>query len=331
MDLFLVTVIFGFGIGLLIGMTGMGGAALMTPLLILVFGVKPVTAIGTDITYAAVTKTVGGWRHLKLKNVKLGLVFWLAIGSVPGAISGVWVIQILKSAYGNKINTIAMAMIAGTLLIFGCALLIRALFKSQADVGDERAKLDRKHKILAVVLGAITGFVVGITSVGSGTLVAVILIVIYKLAPRRVVGTDVVHAAVLLWAAGLAHLGVGNVDIPLLLTILTGSLPGVWVGSHLTTRLPPGVLRIAISILMIGSGLALLSKAGFVDFSPYYALVIPVALAVIAILVHYLRQILRADKVSGQVETEPSVTGFKRTGITATGTLNTPEPARIAE
>ncbi len=329
MDPFLVTVIFGFGVGLLIGMTGMGGAALMTPLLILVLGVKPVTAIGTDITYAAVTKTVGGWRHLKLKNVKLGLVFWLAMGSLPGAIGGVWVIQILKSAYGNKVNTIAMAMIAGTLLIFGCGLLIRALFKSQADNGDERTKLDRNHKALAVVLGAITGFVVGITSVGSGTLVAVILIVVYKLAPRRVVGTDVVHAAILLWAAGLAHLGVGNVDIPLLLTILVGSIPGVWIGSHLTTRLPPGALRLAISILMIGSGLALLSKAGVMDFSPYYAIVITVVLAALAISIHYLRLLFGANRVSDEPET--AAAGHSSAGIPATNVIGTPEPAHLAK
>src|ERR671919_1606722 len=97
-------IVFGFGIGLLVGMTGMGGASLMTPLLILVFGIKPVTAIGTDIFYAAVTKTVGGWRHLKLKTVNLGLSFWMAIGSVPSAIAGVWVLDILKEELGDDLD-----------------------------------------------------------------------------------------------------------------------------------------------------------------------------------------------------------------------------------
>lgn len=331
MDLFLVTVIFGFGIGLLIGMTGMGGAALMTPLLILVLGVKPVTAIGTDITYAAVTKTVGGWRHLKLKNVKVGLVFWLALGSVPGAIGGVWIIQALKSVYGTKVNTIAMAMIAGTLLIFGCGLLIRALFKSQVDNGDEKKGIDRRHKALAVVLGAVTGLIVGMTSVGSGTLVAFILIAIYKLAPRRVVGTDVVHAAVLLWAAGLAHLGAGNLDIGLLLTILIGSIPGVWIGSHLTTRLPPGALRLAISILMVGSGVALLSKAGIIDFSPFFAIVVVLTLTAIAALTHYIRRYLAARREWVEQEPISNLPGPARSGISTSGSLSTPEPIHFAE
>ena len=106
-------IVFGFGIGLLVGMTGMGGASLMTPLLILVFGIKPVTAIGTDIFYAAVTKTVGGWKHLKLGTVHKGLAFWLAVGSVPSAIAGVWVIELLQQKYGDDLDAIVLGMLGG--------------------------------------------------------------------------------------------------------------------------------------------------------------------------------------------------------------------------
>lgn len=315
MEYFLITATFGLGVGLMIGMTGMGGAALMTPLLILTLGVKPVTAIGTDITYAAITKTVGGWRHLKLKNVKIGLALWLALGSVPGGIAGVWLIQILKTAYGNSVDKIAMMMIAGALLVLGCALLIRALFNGQVENGErEKVSLDRRHKVVAVALGIVTGLAVGITSVGSGTLVAVLLIVVYKLAPRQVVGTDVFHAALLLWAAGLAHFSAGNVDVPLLLSILAGSIPGVWIGSHLTVKLPTGFLRTAISVLMVSSGVALLQKAGL-GIPPTVLIGLPAALAISAILMEWVRS--RRAKVAPATAPAP-----------ATAAVN-PNPARL--
>ena len=110
---------FGFGVGVLVGMTGMGGGSLMTPLLILVFGTAPVTAVGSDITYAAVTKTVGGWRHLRLRTVNLGLSFWLALGSVPAAIAGVWVIEWLHDRYGNELDDIVLTMLAIALIVVG--------------------------------------------------------------------------------------------------------------------------------------------------------------------------------------------------------------------
>ena len=220
-------IVFGFGIGLLVGMTGMGGASLMTPLLILVFGIQPVTAIGTDIFYAAVTKTVGGWKHLKLGTVHKGLAFWLAVGSVPSAIAGVWVIELLQQKYGDDLDAIVLGMLGGALLVVGIATLLRSLFL--AGVIQERSAMHlyRRHIIAAVVTGIVTGFVIGLTSAGSGTLIAIALIAIFRLTPQRVVGTDVFHAAVLLWAAGLAHWLGGNVDFLLAGTILVGSVPGV--------------------------------------------------------------------------------------------------------
>src|SRR5882762_5816974 len=121
-------VLFGLGIGVLVGMTGMGGGSLMTPLLILIFGIQPTTAIGTDIFYSAVTKTVGGWRHLRMKTVNMGLVRWLATGSVPGALLGVWVISILKANLGeDQLNSVVYALLGGTLLMVGIITLARAL------------------------------------------------------------------------------------------------------------------------------------------------------------------------------------------------------------
>jgi uncharacterized membrane protein YfcA len=255
-------IVFGFGIGLLVGMTGMGGASLMTPLLILVFGIKPVTAIGTDIFYAAVTKTVGGYKHLKLGTVHKGISFWLAVGSVPSAIAGVWVIELLQREYGDDLDSIVLGMLGGALLVVGIATLLRSLFL--AGVIQERSAMHlyRRHIIAAVVTGMVTGFVIGLTSAGSGTLIAIALIAIFRLTPQRVVGTDVFHAAVLLWAAGVAHWVGGNVDFLLAGTILVGSIPGVIVGSNLSVKAPQKLLRYALAVVLIASGVTLISKEG---------------------------------------------------------------------
>jgi len=254
---------FGFGVGLLVGMTGMGGGSLMTPLLILVFGTAPVTAVGSDITYAAATKTVGGWRHLRLRTVNLGISFWMALGSVPAAIAGVWLIEWLHDRYGNQLDDIVLTMLAIALIVVGVVVLVRALFMTKAVNGERDSfELTRRHKIAAIVIGASTGLVIGLTSAGSGTLIAVFLIAYYRLVPRSVVGTDVFHAAILLWAAAIAHIAAGNVDFGLVAAILVGSLPGVWIGSHLSVKLPSGVLRTALGTVMIAAAVALFEKAG---------------------------------------------------------------------
>jgi len=248
-------IIFGFGIGAMVGMTGMGGGTLMTPLLILLFGVKPVTAIGTDIFYAAVTKTVGGWRHLRMGTVNMGLTFWLALGSVPASIAGVWAIAILQSRIGEeRLDSLVYALLGGMLLMVGIVTLARALILSGLIEEREDFELKRRHKVAAVAIGATTGFVIGITSAGSGTVIAVLLIAVYRLAPKKVVGTDVFHAAILLWAAGIAHWVGGNVDFVLAGNILLGSIPGVIVGSHFAARAPTGFLRTALGVVLVAAG-----------------------------------------------------------------------------
>jgi uncharacterized membrane protein YfcA len=254
---------FGFGVGFLVGMTGMGGGSLMTPLLILIFGTSPVTAVGSDITYAAVTKSVGGWRHLRLRTVNLSLAYWLAIGSVPAAIAGVWVIEWLHHRYGNDLDDIVLTLLGVALICVGVIVLARALLLNGNGLRErESFPMTRRYKVAAVTIGASTGFVIGLTSAGSGTLIAVFLIAYYRMVPRRVVGTDVFHAAVLLTAAAIAHIVAGNVDFGLVGAILIGSIPGVWLGSHLVVRLPSGVLRTALGVVMITAALALFDKAG---------------------------------------------------------------------
>ena len=284
---------FGLGVGILVGMTGIGGGSLMTPMLILVFGVTPITAIGSDLAYAAVTKTVGGYKHWRQRTVDVQLSSWMAIGSVPAAVFGVWVLDLLEDAAGRDFDDLLLAVLAGALLLTGAATLVRAFLKSMHERERDTIKLERRHKIAAIVLGGCVGFVLGVTSAGSGALIAVGLILLFRLSPTRVVGTDVFHAAILLWAAGLAHVSAGNVDFGLVGTILIGSIPGVWVGSHWSVRVNPAVLRTTLAVVLIGAGLALLIKAGL-DL-PLEVLV-PFPLAVIALLVVTMARSRRARK-----------------------------------
>ena len=248
-------VVFGLGVGILVGMTGVGGGSLMTPLLILVFGVKPVLAIGTDLAYAAITKTLGGWRHFKSGAVDLRLALWMAVGSIPGALFGVGVIEQLDID-----EDVLILMVAAAVLFTGLMTVGRALFMPPKD---ERHTIEMTggDRIRAIGLGLAVGVVLGMTSAGSGALIAVGLLLLFRMNPRRVVGTDVFHAAILLWAAALAHLVGGNVDFELMANILLGSLPGIWIGSSLADRVSNDRLRELLGAVLICSGIALITKA----------------------------------------------------------------------
>ena len=240
----------------------------MTPLLILIFGTQPTTAIGTDIFYSAITKMFGSWRHLKLKTVNMELVKWLSLGSVPAAVAGV-------------------------------ALILRNLVEER-----DRFEVERRHKVAAVLIGATTGFVIGITSAGSGTVIAILLIAVYRLSPKKVVGTDVFHAAILLWAAGLAHIVGGNVDFGLAGNILVGSIPGVIIGAALSDKAPQGFIRIALGIVLMASGIVTIQK-GDSTVWPIAAGVAAVLLGTVLYAPHYLnkrhrREVEREARVATQ-------------------------------
>jgi len=287
-------IVFGLGVGILVGTTGMGGGSLMTPLLILVFGIQPVVAVGSDLAYAAITKTAGGLLHFRRGTVQTSLAWWLAAGSCPGAVVGV----ILLDRLG--LEGALIPLIAAALLLTGALVLYRALM---SNTGRERAtvELETRHKVAAVVLGASVGFLLGLTSAGSGTLIAVGLIVGFRLAPRNVVGTDVFHAAILLWVAAIAHLFSGNVDLGLTATILIGSLPGVWLGTHLSARLPDRGLRPALGVVLLASGLALLTKAG-VDIPAAVIVAVPLVVGAGAFLVLRQRPPLAAKPLVPRAE-----------------------------
>lgn len=278
-------VVFGLGVGILVGMTGIGGGSLMTPLLVIFAGIQPVVAIGTDLAYGAVTKTLGGWRHWRRGTVDFGVSWWLAAGSVPGSLLGVLLLNRLHHSYGKGFDDTLLIAVAVALLVVSLAILIRALFMPRLVAKERHAvEMTPRVKTTAVGIGLVLGLILGFTSVGSGALIGLALILVFRLTPHRVVGTDVFHAAVLLWVAGLAHWASGNVDLGLMANILVGSLPGVWIGTGLMTRVPSTGLRLALGCVLLGSALGVASKAGM-DV-PVAAIVgAPVAAGVLAWLV----------------------------------------------
>jgi uncharacterized membrane protein YfcA len=258
-----LVIVFGLGVGILVGLTGIGGGSLMTPLLVLFAGIPPVVAIGTDLAYGAVTKTLGGWRHWRKGTVDLGVSMWLAVGSVPGALVGVWLLDRLHERYGKSFEPTLLVSIAVALIIVAVTILGRALFMPRL-VARERHSVEqtRRSKVTAVVIGVVLGVILGVTSVGSGALIGLALILVFELTPHRVVGTDVFHAAILLWVAGLAHWVSGNVDVVLMGTILIGSLPGVVIGTQLIGHVSASALRPALGCVLLASALGVLTKAG---------------------------------------------------------------------
>jgi uncharacterized membrane protein YfcA len=253
-------VAFGFAVGLLVGITGTGGGSVMTPLLIIVFGINPATAIGTDIAYSAVEKSVGGVRQLRAGNVDVPLSTRMAIGSVPAAVLGVIGLKYLERHLGSNFETIIFSLLAAALLLTGAALLARALI----NVGEEHnaVELTRKRTAQAIAIGACVGFVVGLTSAGSGALIAVGLILLFRLRPPKVVGTDLFHASIVLWAAGIAHVFAGDIDYGLAGTLLVGAIPGVLISTQISLRAPQAALRLALAVVLVGAGLGMLTKAG---------------------------------------------------------------------
>jgi uncharacterized protein len=277
-------VVFGLGVGVLIGLTGIGGGSLMTPLLVLVIGTQPIVAVGSDIAYGALTKTLGGWRHLRSGTVDHALTMWLAIGGVPAAVAGVIVVSHFSALHGEGV----LWALGAALMITAVVTLVRALFASDLRERDTAPLAGTRGRAGGIALGALLGFILGATSVGSGALVSLALLLIFRLTPHRVVGTSVFYAAALLWAAGIAHVIEGNVDYGLMGNILVGSLPGVVIGERLARVVPAAGLRPALGCVMFGSALGVMSKAGL-DLNALEILGPPIGLGVVAYAIQRLR------------------------------------------
>jgi uncharacterized membrane protein YfcA len=247
----------GLFIGALVGLTGMGGGSLMTPLLILVFGFKPTLAVGTDILHGAIFKSFGAARHRRLGTVHGHLALWMFLGSGPMSLVGVQLANYLEDSYGDGLNN-AFAQIIGFALLAGAlGLVAKTFIHIGARSDDAPFILSRRDKIIAVALGASGGFVVGLTSVGSGTFFGLIMILVFPLTAAKIVGTDIWHAAALLWVAGISYLIHGNVDTHAIFWLLLGSIPGVLLTSRMTVHFPERTLRIALATTLAVSGVKL--------------------------------------------------------------------------
>src|SRR6478672_664020 len=249
-------VLTGLFIGTLVGMTGMGGGSLMTPILVIVFGFNPTLAVGTDIAHGAIFKTVGAFRHRQLGTVHHKLSGWMFVGSAPFSLLGVYVATQIKHHYGSA-ATDKMSYILGAALLFGAVGLVLKSFVGKKVVGDDRFVMTTRDRIAAVSIGIVGGFIVGLTSVGSGTFFGLTMLFVFSLSAHKVVGTDIQHAAALLYVAGFGHFIAGNVDLSVVGWLLIGSIPGILIGSHFSVRIPEAWLRLALADVLAISGLKL--------------------------------------------------------------------------
>jgi uncharacterized membrane protein YfcA len=251
----------GFLVGLIVGVTGVGGGSLMTPLLVLVFGVSPATAVGTDLLYASLTKSLGGWVHGKRGSVDWKVVGLLALGSLPATVITIVLLKYLQLDE-KTLRGLVTSVLSVALLLTAAALLLKEQIKKIARRSDGTV-YELHHRYLpaaTIATGVVVGVLVTISSVGAGVLGTVALLFLYPRMPAvKVVGTDIVHAVPLTALAGMGHMALGTVDLVLLGSLLLGSLPGIYIGSHLGARVPEKVLRplLATMLLIIGARMAL--------------------------------------------------------------------------
>jgi uncharacterized membrane protein YfcA len=250
----------GLLIGLLVGMTGMGGGSLMTPMLVLVFGFKPTVAIGTDILHGAIFKSFGAARHRQLGHVHARLTAWMLLGSAPASLTGVALSAWLQRRYGDGFEDIAQDILGVALVVAGIGFMAKTFLHTQSS--DLPFLLTRRDRVIAFLIGLLGGFVVGLTSVGSGTFFGLAMLLLFPLTAAKIVGTDIFHAALLLFVAGFGHFVAGNVDLGATGWLLIGSVPGVLLGSQVTVKLPDRSLRAALALTLGLAGLKLLDPPG---------------------------------------------------------------------
>ncbi|MDZ4252777.1 MAG: sulfite exporter TauE/SafE family protein [Sulfuritalea sp.] len=248
----------GFVVGLLVGLTGVGGGSLMTPLLVLLFGFKPATAVGTDLLYAAITKSGGSWVHHRHGNIDWTITRRLALGSVPAA--GLTLLALAQLGIKDHGATGLISVVLGfALLLTALSLIFRQRLLNLAKRRSASANFAQRHVAgLTVAVGAIVGALVTISSVGAGALGVTALAFLYpQLATRRIVGSDIAHAVPLTLVAGLGHWWLGTVDVVLLVSLLIGSLPGITLGAHFAAKVPERALRglLASVLLLVGGKL----------------------------------------------------------------------------
>lgn len=266
----------GLLIGVLVGLTGMGGSSLLTPILILIFHVPPVWAVGTDVTYSTVTKAVGSLVHIRQKHVNFKIALWLACGSVPATLLSVTLVQYIRKHYASLINGLILHAIGLTLILVAVLLVVkpfltRRIEKKRLEAQKQAALAGevtepastpttdywekRYRPLVTALIGAFVGFLVGLTSVGSGTLIIVSLAFLFpRLTAKELVGTDIFQAFMLLAAGSIAYITAGTVNWQIAGLLLIGSLPGVLIGSRLSKYIPEPYMRPVLAVVLVISG-----------------------------------------------------------------------------
>jgi uncharacterized protein len=285
-------VLAGLVIGALVGATGMGGGSLMTPLLVLVFGFNPSVAVGTDLLHGAVFKSVGALRHRRLGTVQARLSGWMFLGSAPMSLVGVACASWMKHRYGTGATSLQTTLLGAALIAGGAGTIVKASLRNR-NRPNVPFILGNRDRVAAVLIGLVGGFIVGLTSVGSGVFFALTMLIVFPLRSSKVVGTDIFHAAALLWVAGIGHLVAGNVDLGAIGWLLLGSIPSVVLGSQLSVRLPDRSLRTVLGIVLVLSGVKMVGP-------PHGNTVLIAATLVAALLPAAVSVLRRRARMHGQ-------------------------------
>ncbi len=265
----------GLLIGVLVGLTGMGGGSLLAPILILVFRIPPVWAVGTDVAYSTVTKALGSVVHIRQKHVNFKIALWLACGSVPATLLSVTLVQYIRKHYGSVVNGVILHAIGFTLILVAVLLVAKPFLMRRVDqkrleaqkqaalageISGEPASVPnhwekRYRPLVTALIGAFVGFLVGLTSVGSGTLIIVSLAFLFpRLTAKELVGTDIFQAFMLLAAGAIVYITAGTINWRIVGLLLIGSLPGVLVGSRLSKFIPERYMRPVLAVVLVISG-----------------------------------------------------------------------------
>jgi uncharacterized membrane protein YfcA len=256
MDLSIGIGILGLLVGFLVGLTGVGGAALLTPVLVII-GINPSIAVGTDLFYNSVTKFFGTIQHIRQKTIDFQLVKILMFGSIPGAVVAIGMLKLFDTFFHNQEEIIKHAL-GVILIVVATVTIVRQFWDRKGKVNRWQDKPLAEKRTLTIAVGFILGFIVGLTSIGSGSLFAMALLYLFRMNTAQIVGTDIAHAFFLVTVAGALHAGLGNVDYVLTLNLLMGSIPGVIIGSTLSAKVPAKPLRTVIAAIILISGIKLI-------------------------------------------------------------------------
>jgi len=305
----------GLCVGTVVGLTGMGGGALMTPMLVFLFKIDTLTAISSDIVVSLFMKPAGAAVHLKRRTVNLKLVLWLCIGSVPAAFCGVFLIRALP--FQDQLDGVLKRFLGVALLLAAVGLVVRAvlqMLRRRSALGEGPAVVTHAPEVVVkrvptVILGALAGLLVGMTSVGAGSVIIVILLLMHPaLRASELVGTDLVQAVPLVGAAAVSHLLYGDFSLALAVSLLIGAIPGAFVGAQISSRAPGGIIRRALALVLLATGLKLLGlPTGWVFASALAAFVFGNVLWVVV-----RRRLMQVPEVELRDEAKPTPSELPR-------------------